>query len=1069
VPEQAPPPPAYPEPATCASPAPKEPAAAQARGLRQVLQTAHPDAVSSLAASAGGLLATTSKHSLRIWDIERRMLLRVFPDGGENARVAFFEGDTKVVVASAHDVRTFDLAREDDRPAASRTFVNGPGPEIVAMGGDRAALAMLRGNKVEILDASLEASRAFDLPADARTVGSPSIAARPGRIAVASSNDRVFLWSGGDSLRAFPVLGVRGVAFAADGSVVTLREDKCAAIVSRHSVAPDGSLGAASDVARFEATCPRAEMGRRRFAMSLDAAASRVLVAVDDETALVDLEKRTVKRGPTGSAYADHVVLSGSKIVADTRELRVLGVEEFQFIGDFPAARAQDSDAADVVHVDAKHAIVVAAGSAPATGNLSLTLSEWSLETGAFVRQKKLDTGDDETPRFVRSHLGHPQWIFEERGTLKKCGEGSETLSLHAIDLLDAFSAAPKKRMLGCIPRARFDAPAYVEAMAKKRHWELSPGSGFFEIVDVDLGRSRALVRNVWTAREINEYAGELAVVDLATGKSRVLAESGELFIRGNIMMLPERQLDGFRGGPLGFSFDGALVVRKASSPKAPTIAWRTDTGKRVPDLTPAELAAIEHADPSATSDGAHAELGADGVLTMHSRSGAVSARLAHFTDDEWIAFTPDGAYTGSPEVEDRVAFVFDAPMEPFRFERFAPSFRRPDVVASRLRGGSDDVPTSVARPPRLSLRSQAVRGDAIGGATLSASIDVASRSSRVEKVRVHVEGRLVVEKAVCAQEAAVQVDAPLLPGKNRVTFTAYDALGAASNELATEVAAPAGARRPDLYIVAFGVNRYPNFGATEQLELADDDARGIAAAFAAQAGTPDARFGSAHTTVLTDDGVTVPAIESALTSLESMRPDDVAIVFFAGHGVKPAENADMVFVTGAAGRDTESLLKASIGWRAIRDHLSRARGRVLVLLDACHSGHVTQELLVPNDDLVSSLLAEHRAGITVLSASKGRQVSYEPEGARGLALTADTAPLVTLPASPHGYFTGSIIAALGDRASDHDRDGEIELGELIDEVSRRVAAATQGRQTPWVARRETIGDFAVARAPRRE
>ena len=36
------------------------------------------------------------------------------------------------------------------------------------------------------------------------------------------------------------------------------------------------------------------------------------------------------------------------------------------------------------------------------------------------------------------------------------------------------------------------------------------------------------------------------------------------------------------------------------------------------------------------------------------------------------------------------------------------------------------------------------------------------------------------------------------------------------------------------------------------------------------------------------------------------------------------------------------------------------------------------------------------------------------------------------------------------------------ELGELIDYVTERVRSASNGQQTPWVARRELFGDFAL-------
>ena len=67
-----------------------------------------------------------------------------------------------------------------------------------------------------------------------------------------------------------------------------------------------------------------------------------------------------------------------------------------------------------------------------------------------------------------------------------------------------------------------------------------------------------------------------------------------------------------------------------------------------------------------------------------------------------------------------------------------------------------------------------------------------------------------------------------------------------------------------------------------------------------------------------------------------------------------------------------------------------------------------------------------------------------------------------------HGLFTAALLKSLGDQETDRDGDGAIQLSELIDEVSWRVARSSKGAQTPWVARRELFGDFAIGDAAKR-
>ena len=134
------------------------------------------------------------------------------------------------------------------------------------------------------------------------------------------------------------------------------------------------------------------------------------------------------------------------------------------------------------------------------------------------------------------------------------------------------------------------------------------------------------------------------------------------------------------------------------------------------------------------------------------------------------------------------------------------------------------------------------------------------------------------------------------------------------------------------------------------------------------------------------------------------------------------------------------------------------------MLLDACHAGHVTQSLVVPNEALAASLVREQRAGAIVFAASKGRQVSFETETSRGVKLEP-TAQAMVQPTGerPRGFFTGAILQTLADPGADHNADGVLQASELLDEVTRRVTRGSKGMQTPWVAHRDLFGDFGIA------
>jgi uncharacterized caspase-like protein len=81
-----------------------------------------------------------------------------------------------------------------------------------------------------------------------------------------------------------------------------------------------------------------------------------------------------------------------------------------------------------------------------------------------------------------------------------------------------------------------------------------------------------------------------------------------------------------------------------------------------------------------------------------------------------------------------------------------------------------------------------------------------------------------------------------------------------------------------------------------------------------------------------------------------------------------------------------------------------------------------------------------------VLSASKGRQFSEESPVAGG------------------GLFTNAVADVVARRRDVHDLDGNgvIEVSELYAGVKRLVIEQSRGRQTPWLARNQMVGDFAL-------
>jgi WD40 repeat protein/uncharacterized caspase-like protein len=468
---------------------------------------------------------------------------------------------------------------------------------------------------------------------------------------------------------------------------------------------------------------------------------------------------------------------------------------------------------------------------------------------------------------------------------------------------------------------------------------------------------------------------------------------------------------------------------------------------------------------------------GSGGATAIASAlSGAPLALLLASRGGDFISTTPEGAFVASVDGARALAWTFDAPLEAFAFDQFAAVYEQPEAVRRRLAGEPPRVSAPLIRPPRLTISGAPPGGVASRSISLHAE---ASSAGRVDRLRVFVNGRATLDQAVCAPRAGVDLAIPLLAGHNRVSLWGYDAAGFAGTPkqldiLSTDTSAP----RPQLWIVSVGVSRYPKLDPSQQLEFATADARSMTEQLADQAG-PGKPFAELHATTLLDEEVSVEAVVKAIEGLASMGPDDLAVVFFAGHGVQldgegPAAGRRMVFLTSDTALTTASAREHGVGWDRIEGALGKARGRVLMLLDACHSGHVSTALIAPNEALAQKLASSGRAGVLVFAASRGAELSYEvpatgkpTSGRRGLSLAweGSSPPLSAKPGGGgHGLFTGAVLEALRGGAPDRDRSGAVEASELIDFVTERVRAASNGKQTPWVARREMFGDFVLAR-----
>ncbi|HSK76492.1 MAG TPA: caspase family protein [Thermoanaerobaculia bacterium] len=249
---------------------------------------------------------------------------------------------------------------------------------------------------------------------------------------------------------------------------------------------------------------------------------------------------------------------------------------------------------------------------------------------------------------------------------------------------------------------------------------------------------------------------------------------------------------------------------------------------------------------------------------------------------------------------------------------------------------------------------------------------------------------------------------------------------------------------KPSLYLLSVGVSHYrnPDFN----LDLPAKDASDVAALWKAQEGR---LYGAVETRLLTDQQATRDAILAGLEWLETRATQrDVAILFFAGHGLNDPRTGEYVFLPHNA--DLAARRTTLLPDREVRSALSSLPGKVLVFLDTCHAGNLLGDARTRGPADLGRLLdelAEAESGVVVFAAAGKEQKAQETPG------------------WTNGAFTRALLEALSGKA-DLDGDRSLRVAEIESYLGTRVRDLTGGLQVPVTRKPGSVPDFPVAVLP---
>jgi hypothetical protein len=443
---------------------------------------------------------------------------------------------------------------------------------------------------------------------------------------------------------------------------------------------------------------------------------------------------------------------------------------------------------------------------------------------------------------------------------------------------------------------------------------------------------------------------------------------------------------------------------------------------------------------------------------------------LFHASDGEWVMWTPQGYYTGSPGADKMVGWQINKGPENAAdyvgADQLRDHLNRPDIIdkaiilASAEQAVRESAGTSfkladlLTKPvPRFRIVSPA-SGTMHRGGRAQIKIAIEAVCDPVKAIRVQVNGRSV--ESITPNIGAGGLvgeqtfDVPLARGRNEVRVTVANATGETAETLLLNHEGDGDLdKRGTLYILAIGVDRYPNMGNTFGNGSQSCDLRFAGADARVWADAAERRLATAHTNVVKQvlvngggdkEAPTANNITDAIEVLRDAAEDtDTVLLFIAGHGIN--DGADYRFLATNAERTSSGALRGStvVPWQTLQGSMEATKGRRVLFLDTCHSGNAYSAKLGNS---------AYHANIITYASARFDQEALENEKLG------------------HGLFTFAVAEGLDGKGAPADKR-EITTKGLAAYVITRVdelAKAMKAEQEPQYFRGRDAEDYVLAR-----
>ena len=514
--------------------------------------------------------------------------------------------------------------------------------------------------------------------------------------------------------------------------------------------------------------------------------------------------------------------------------------------------------------------------------------------------------------------------------------------------------------------------------------------------------------------------------------------------------LLHELYTGTYRGGSfMSFSPDGRWLAL-ASFTSFNASIWDTSTGQEKWEFP---LLGVP-TDVKFSSDGRFVfTTGFTGITSVWDfATGKQACSLVSFDDDSWAVSDPDGRYDAS-NPDEAIGLHWVAGTEVIELGQLKDRFYTPNLLARVLKG--EKLP-DVASIQTIKLFPTLEVPPLAPGST-QLNLNLTNRGGGIGRVVVRVNGK---ELPSDARGSSIDPNAPAAQlsidlagtirasdGHNDVEVLVYDENHLVSSRgvhVEWTTAATPAAKPPRLFAVVAGVSEYgiPALHLNYPAKDAESMAQALRLAGNGLFGPEQVELHLLTTSGR--PGTVLPTKDEFRKAFESIvgkaEPQDVLVIYLAGHGVARLGVADQYYYLTTSARSTElpandpaMLDKATISSKELKDWCLKIKAlKQVIILDTCAAGAFDPQMLKASqgrnlspDQVRAMELLKDSTGSHILMGSAADKVSYE--------------------ASRYGDGLLTYALLQGMHGEALDKGNQVDVVTLFNFVSRRVVELANG------------------------